>query len=621
MARAANSGEPQSLQGRLEFTAPTDTPLEAPPENRPALSENSASRERRLFLTLPIFIGIIAGLLVVCFRISIEWLHLALLGKEMHAHDWRLIAVPTAVGGVVALLIEFVFPAARGSGLNQTKAAMYIHDGYISLKTMFGKLILTALALGGGFSQGPEDPSLQIGAAIASAVSRKFGLSAANLRLFAPVGAAAGLAAAFNAPITALLFVIEEVVGNWNASVLGSIVLAAISGDAVSRWFFGDAPMFRVPVLELRDPRELLTYAVLGVVGGGAALLFAWLLRQLRPRLRALPGWTRLVQPPAAGLLIGLIGFMGFPQAMGVGYETMNQAVGGGFGWKLLLALAALKMIAVTLGFVSGTPGGMFAPTLFIGAMLGAAVGSLQQMWLPHVAGPAGYGSIGSYALVGMGVLFAAFLRAPLTSVFLVLEVSGNYSILVPVILANTIGYLVARKFDPVPIFEVFTAQDGLHLPSMEEVREEERLHLEDALAMAEAEAKAFGVARPQVPVLAAGMRYSEALSAVTADPSEGGVANGGSVVVQFADGSCYALTVREMEALGAEASLETTVGSLMPVERMPVLYPDLALDTALHYFGRWPALAVRNRARLKAVEGVLTQEEVLRCYREREAE
>lgn len=337
-------------------------------------------------------------------------------------------------------------------------------------------------------------------------------------------------------------------------------------------------------------------------------MLFAWTLRQLRPRLRMLPAWTRLVQPPAAGLLIGLIGFLGFPQVMGVGYETINQAIGGGLGWKLLLALAAFKMLATTLGFASGTPGGMFAPTLFVGAMLGTAIGSLQQQLFPHMAGSAGYGPIGSYTLAGMGVLFAAFLRAPLTSVFMVLEVSGNYSIVVPVILANTIAYMLARRFDPVPIFEAFTRQDGLNLPSMEEVREEERLHIEDALVAASAQA--------QTLVLPASLRYAEALHAATVSPAEGG-----AVVIQFADGSCYSLTVRELEALGAEASLESAVGTLMPLERMPVLYPDLSLDVTLHHFARWPALAVRNRARVLEIEGVLTETAVLACYHRREQE
>jgi len=579
------------IAGNLETELPAPTIFKTP-----------ASREKRLFLVLPIFIGVITGLLVVCFRISIEWLRLGLMGKEIHRGEWRLILVPTAIGAVVAVLVEFVFPAARGSGLNQTKAAMYIHDGYISLRTMFGKLICTSLALGAGYSQGPEDPSLQIGAAIASTVSRRFRLSAENLRLFAPVGAAAGLAAAFNAPITALLFVIEEVVGNWNASVLGSVILAAISGDAVSRWYFGDAPLFQVPVLEIRDPRELGAYAILGVAGGLAALLFAWTLRQLRPRLAALPPWTRLVQPPLAGLLIGLIGFLGYPQVMGVGYETINQAIGGGMTWKLLLVLALLKMVATTLGFSSGTPGGMFAPTLFIGAMLGTAVGTLQEMWLPHLTGP-----IGSYALAGMGVLFAAFLRAPLTSVFMVLEVSGNYSIVAPVILANTVAYLIARRFDPVPIFEAFTRQAGLDLPSMEEMRDEERLHIEDALEIASEAADASR----QIPVLPASLCLREALCAAEASPHADGV-----VLIHFADGSGYSLTGAELEQLGAHASPETAVGDVVPRERLPLLYPDMPLDATLRHFARWPALLIRNRAKATAMEGVLTEAEVLVCFR-----
>jgi CIC family chloride channel protein len=568
-----------------------------------------ASREKRLFLVLPIFIGIVSGLLVVCFRISIEWLRLGLMGKDIHRGDWRLIVVPTAIGAVVAVLVEFAFPAARGSGLNQTKAAMYIHDGYISLRTMFGKLICTSLSLGAGFSQGPEDPSLQIGAAIASTVSRRFRLSSENLRLFAPVGAAAGLAAAFNAPITALLFVIEEVVGNWNASVLGSVILAAISGDAVSRWYFGDAPLFRVPNLEIRDPRELGAYAILGVAGGLAALVFAWTLRQLRPRLAALPHWTRLVQPPLAGMMIGLIGFLGYPQVMGVGYETINQAIGGGMGWKLLLMLALLKMVATTLGFSSGTPGGMFAPTLFIGAMLGTAVGALQQIWLPHLTGP-----IGSYALAGMGVLFAAFLRAPLTSVFMVLEVSGNYSIVAPVILANTVAYLIARSVDPVPIFEAFTRQDGLDLPSMEEIREEERLHIEDALEIAPEMADES----QRIPVLPPGLPLREAVFAAEASPNADGV-----VLIHFADGSGYSLGSAELESLGAYASPETAIGDLIAElrrgERLPLLYPDMPLDATLRHFARWPALLIRNRARATAIEGVLTEADVLACFREAE--
>src|SRR6201999_777009 len=255
------------------------------------------------------------------------------------------------------------------------------------------------------------------------------------------------------------------------------IVLAAVASVAVARWFWGAQPMFQIPSIALRDPRELLAYSVLGVIGGFAALLFAKSLEYLRPRLRAQPQWLQLLQPSIAGLLVGCIGYFGLPEVMGAGYGAIDQAMHAQFALKMLLLLAVFKIAATTVSFSSGTPGGMFAPTLFIGAMLGASVGSFEKMFFPSLTG-----SIGSYALVGMGVLFAAFLRAPLTSVFMVLEVSGNYSIVLPVILANTIAYLLSRSLQHYPIFETFTHQDGLDLPSMEEQREESVLHLEDAV-------------------------------------------------------------------------------------------------------------------------------------------
>ncbi|MGB0122822.1 MAG: chloride channel protein, partial [Silvibacterium sp.] len=244
------------------------------------------TRDERLFLVLSIFIGVISGLLVVCFRVAIEWIKILTLGSAPHAGQYRLLLVPTLAGLFVAALVQWFFPAARGSGVNQTKAALYIYNGYISFKTVIGKFITSALAIGAGHSLGPEDPSLQIGAGVASIIARKLGLSRQRLRLFAPIGAAAGLAAAFNAPISAILFVIEEVIGQWSAAVLGSIVLSAISSVVVARHFWGREPMFRIPIVTLRDNRELFAYAVLGVLGGLFAGVFARALGYLRPRLR-----------------------------------------------------------------------------------------------------------------------------------------------------------------------------------------------------------------------------------------------------------------------------------------------------------------------------------------------
>jgi CIC family chloride channel protein len=549
------------------------------------------TRDERLFLVLSIFIGIISGLLVVSFRVAISWVQTLTLGSAPQPGLLRLIFVPTIMGLVVAVLVQVFFPGARGSGVNQTKAALYIYNGYISFKTVIGKFITSALALGGGFSLGPEDPSLQIGAGVASVISRRLGMSRQRLRVFAPVGAAAGLAAAFNAPIAAILFVIEEVIGRWSAAVLGSVVLSAISSVVVARRFWGSEPMFQIPSVTVTDSRELLAYAVLGVIGGLAASIFSRALGYLRPRLRNLPRWTFFVQPPIAGLCVGLIGYFGFPQVMGPGYEVMNRAMHGQFLWTTLMVLALLKILATTISFSSGTPGGMFAPTLFIGAMLGASIGTFEKIHFPNL-----HITVGAYALVGMGVLFAAFLRVPLTSVFMVLEVSGNYSIILPVILANTIAYLVARSLQPHAIFEVFTHQDGLDLPSMEEQREEVVLHLEDAL-------------RPlAVPVIEAGATLSAAAAEVDAKQAE-------VFLVRLPGHAWYSMTRAELGNLAAVSAPETVIVNVLKPERIPLLFPDLPLDSALPHLARWPILPVQNRARRGTIEGTVTLADVLSRY------
>jgi CIC family chloride channel protein len=570
------------------------------------------AREERIFLLLAIFIGVISGLLVVSFRMAIEWLSVLLLGSSPQPHQARLIFVPALAGLVIALLTRFVFPNVRGSGINQTKAALYIHNGYISFRTVIGKFLLSALAIGSGHSLGPEDPSLQIGAGVASLISRRLGMSKEKLRIFAPIGAAAGLAAAFNAPISAILFVIEEVIGQWSAAVLGSIVLSAVSSVVVARSFWGPEPMFRIPAVTLRHSRELLAYAVLGVVGGFAALLFAKSLSYLRPKLRSQPPWSQLLQPALAGLLVGGIGYFGLTQVMGAGYQAIDQAMHSQFTWRMLLVLALFKIIATTLSFSSGTPGGMFAPTLFIGAMLGAAVGTFEKMYFPHLTG-----SIGSYALVGMGVLFAAFLRAPLTSVFMVMEVSGNYSIVLPVILANAIAYVISRVLQPVPIFEELTHQDGLYLPSMEELREESNLRLEDALQPV------------NVPVLQGSETLADAIKSLAQyeDSKTAPV-----VLIHGSDGLWYAARREELEALGADANkaisgdspdvtsagkATTTLEQALGSERTPILFPDLPLSSALPHFQRWPLLPITNRAMRGSLEGAVSLQDVLNRYQQ----
>jgi len=586
--------EPQSnAEDVLVENAPEHSGAAWIQEHSPRALWRSVFREDRLFLILSVVIGVFSGLAVVCFRFAIDWSRLYLLGTGAVLTPARILLAPTLAGLVIAALVIHFFPAARGSGVNQTKAALYIFNGNIPLRTAIGKFITSALAIGSGHSLGPEDPSLQIGACIASAVGRKMRLQRDRMRLIAPVGAAAGLAAAFNAPISAVLFVIEEVIGRWTAGILGSVVLSAVSSVVVMRWFLGSESLFRIPAVELKRPAELIAYAALGVAGGLASVAFSSGIAWLRPLCKSLPRWTQYFQPALAGLLIGIIALLGAPQVMGAGYEYIDQAMHGQFTWQFLAILAGLKIMATLLSFVSGTPGGMFAPTLFIGAMLGAAVGGAEHVLLPHLTG-----SPGTYALVGMGVLFAGFLRAPMTSVFMVLEVSGNYSIIVPVIVANTVAYLISRGLQPTPIFDLLTRQDGLELPSMEEQREEDILRVEDAMQ------------RVEGPVLDAAGTVDQALGQLDHSEME-------ELLVRLSPSGWGSVSKQQLLTMAREGKGGSALEALLPIAPVPYLHPDHPLEMALRYVDRWPLVPVVSRADFRHLEGVVTQRHVLERYRE----
>jgi len=583
---------PNSQTGIL--AEPTQAvPTASLPPRSPGALLRSVFREERLFLVLSVFIGIFSGLAVVCFRFAIDWCRIYLLGSGFTLSPARMLLAPSLAGLVIAVLVIHVFPLARGSGVNQTKAALYIYNGYIPLRTAIGKFITAALAIGSGHSLGPEDPSLQIGASLASALGRRMQLSRDRMRLIAPVGAAAGLAAAFNAPISAVLFVIEEVIGRWTAGILGSVVLSAVSSVVVIRWFLGSESLFRIPPVQLERPSELVAYSILGVVGGFASVAFSSGIETLRPWCKALPRWTQYFQPAIAGLLIGVIAVLGAPQVMGAGYVYIDEAMHGQFTWQMLGILAGLKIIATLLSFVSGTPGGMFAPTLFIGAMLGAAVGGAEHVLLPHLSG-----SPGTYALVGMGVLFAGFLRAPMTSVFMVLEVSGNYSIILPVMVANTFAYLISRGLRPVPIFDVLTRQDGLDLPSMEEQREEGILRVEDAMRAATG------------PVLDAEETLERAFQRVDEKTPD-------VLLVRLRPTGWSSVTKQNLETMIKEGKGDQSLSSVLGGHQIPYLHPDHSLETALRYVDRWPLVPVVNRADFSKLEGVISEHDVLTRYRD----
>jgi CIC family chloride channel protein len=418
------------------------------------------ARDNQLFLFATVLIGVLAGLCAVLFTLSIERLSYWLFGVSPSSA--RLLFVPSVVGLLTGLLLAKFFPDVRGSGVPQTEAAYHLAHGNIPLRIAIGKFITGVLCVGSGHSMGREGPSVQIGASLSSSIGRWLHLSPERVRTLVPIGAAAALSAAFNTPVAAVLFALEEIIGDLNAGVIGPTVVASVTSVIVERSILGNQPLFRVPQYHLVKPAELLAYAALGIVGGLISLLFCKGLLWTRSLFRKLPPSSVIVHPAIGGFIIGAV-LLVFPQVMGVGYEYVDQALNGGLVVKTMVILCAAKLVATIISYSSGNAGGIFAPSLYLGAMAGGAVGGLV-----HRFAPLSTGDPGAYALVGMGVLFAGIIRAPMTSVFMIFELTQDYQILVPLMVANLLSFLISKHFQAKPIYHALLEQDGIFLPGPE---------------------------------------------------------------------------------------------------------------------------------------------------------
>lgn len=433
--------------------------------------------EAHRFFLLSVLIGVCAGLLIVCFHNLIELVSWAVLGLPAGSRHLGTLLGPMSGAVLSTFLVARVFISAKGSGVVQTKVAVAQPEGLIPASGVAGKLAACSISIGSGNALGPEDPSLHMGAGVASVLGRAFRLPRDQMRLIPPVGAAAGIAAAFNTPIMAVLFVIEEVIGAWNAMALGSVVLASVSAVVTSRYFLGDNPLFRVPPFDIMHPSEMAVFAVIGLAAGLLATLFTRTIIAIRSRIQAIAS-TRLtlVKPALAGLLVGIIGLW-LPEILGAGYGPVDGALHGRYAWQILIAIGLLKMLATTACFSAGVPGGMFAPTLFIGAMVGGGLGGLARLFWPMPISPDSV-----FVLVGMGAFFAGVFRAPMTSVFMVFEVSASYKIIAPVMVANMLAYIISRRLQPIPFFDKIAGFEGIRLDSQEEIREQRSWRVEDAM-------------------------------------------------------------------------------------------------------------------------------------------
>ncbi len=545
-------------------------------------------REDQVFLVLALVIGALTGLTVVAFILLTEREGLRLYPAG--GSPWRRLLLP--VGGSLAIgyLLYRYFPNARGSGVPQTKAALFAREGRITLRTVLGKFFCTSATLASGIPLGREGPSVQVGAGIASVLGRSLGLRPEKVKALLPVGAAAAIAAAFNTPLAAVLFALEEIMGDLHAPVLGSVVLASATSWLVLRLLLGNHPLFQVPQYQLVNPLEFGVYAVLGVAGGLVSVTFTKLLLDMRQRFLRFPQKTVWFQPVAGGLVVGLMGWF-VPQVLGVGYGYVGDVLNGRMALNLMVLLVVLKLIAVTTSYASGNAGGIFGPALFIGAMLGGAVGTVAHHLLPaQTATP------GAYALVGMGAVFAGIVRAPMTSVVMIFEMTQDYAVIVPLMIANLVSLFISSRLQREPIYEALAVQDGIHLPTAES------RHRRD-------ERQITRIMRAAPESLPAEMTIEEALQKIGPSESRTWLVTDRRGVV----GVVNRPTLERERAEGAAKHLEELVAG--PV--FPHVHADQGLDLALERMGanHIDILPVVSRADVHKLEGVVTLHDVLDSY------
>ncbi len=544
-------------------------------------------REDQVFLVLTLVIGALTGLAVVAFILVTERMGMRLY--PVGGAPWRRLLFPVAGSLFIGYLLFRYFPNARGSGVPQTKAALYARDGYISLRTVLGKFFCTSATLASGIPLGREGPSVQVGGGIASILGRALGLRPEKVKALIPVGASAAIAAAFNTPMAAVVFALEEIVGDLHAPVLGSVVLASAISWGMLHLFLGNSPLFKVPQYQLVHPVEFAVYAVLGVAGGFVSAAFSRLLLGMRAWFLRLPPRTFWFHPLAGGLLVGLVGWF-VPQVMGVGYSYVSLALNGNMALKLMALLVVLKLITVTTSYASGNAGGIFGPALFIGAMLGGSLGTVAHHLFPtYTATP------GAYALVGMGAAFAGIVRAPMTSVLMIFEMTQDYAVIVPLMIANLVSLFISSRLQRQPIYEALAIQDGIHLPTAEARRHGQRLVLR--------------VMRAATELLSGDISVREALDQVQLSQLRAWIVKDSRGVIGVINRS----TLNRESTEGADKKLS----ELVDVIHFPHVHSDQGLDVALERMGtnQIDILPVVSRADIHKLQGVVTLPDVLDSY------
>lgn len=422
-------------------------------------------------MALALLIGVGSGLGGIAFRWLITSATELFTGRPEYttapgaAHAWLpglgvwfLVLAPAVAGLLYGPLVYWLAPEAKGHGVPEVMYAVSERGGRIQPQVSLVKALASALCIGGGGSVGREGPIVQIGSALGSTVGRRFKLTERRMRVLVACGAAGGIAATFNAPMAGPFFAMELILRDFAVESFGAVVLSSVTASVIGRAVMGNEAFLTLPDFHLQNPGEFLLFALLGVLIGVAGLVFSKVLygvEDLCDRLWRGPEWLR---PGAGGLLLGLL-LLVLPQMYGVGYPVLGNAIHGNYAIWFLIVLLFGKMLATSLTIGVGGSGGVFAPALFVGGMGGTAFGTIAHGLLPGIAG-----SPGAYGLIGMGAAFAGAARAPITAVIILFELTGQYSIILPLMLAVVVATLLSRTLSKDTIYTAKLARRGIDL-------------------------------------------------------------------------------------------------------------------------------------------------------------
>ena len=555
-------------------------------------------------LTLAVTTGVGAGLGAIVFRELILGFTRLFSGHQDysaagHAANplvpflgmWFVLLAPVVAGLLYGPLVDRFAREARGHGVPEVMLAVAERGGRIAPKVAVVKSLASALCIGGGGSVGREGPIVQIGSALGSSLGQVVRLPESKLRLLVACGAAGGISATFNAPIAGVFFALELILRSFETESFGLVVLASITADVIGRAAFGSQAFLSLPPFHVVSFWEYFLYAALGLLAAGVGVGFIRVLYGTEDLCDALwhgPEWLR---PAAGGLLLGLL-LLVLPEMYGVGYPVLENGIRGHYVFAFLLVLMVAKMAATSLTIGIGGSGGVFAPSLFIGAMLGTAYGDAVHAWLPSLTGPAG-----AYGLVGMGAVFAGAARAPITAVIIMFELTGDYTIILPLMCAIVLATGLSSRLSRDTIYTLKLRRRGIDILRGRAANLMALLKVGDAMQPLPA-----GVPRR--------MPLNQLIERFTAEHLE-------ALPVLDEQGAYLGtVTVHQVEEAMRDNALGTVAGDL--ADQMPTLLADQSLEAALGLLTRTAQAGVAvMTSDMHAVAGWLSHRDVLLAYNE----